>query len=303
MARIDTLNNFLTDVANAIRDKKGTTDNIPASNFDTEIASIETSGGDEEFEPVVSFSNYNSSGYPTKAKINRLNVDDSVPGYLLNTPTQTSTYNHSILYYLKNIELPETTKRIREYSFYALKNLETINIPNTVTSIADYAFYGDNMLTLTELPISISNFGERCFYSCSNINITKIHGTNTSIKTYAFGRCHSITNLEIETSQLINLGAFGVCSNLSKVTFSNTTAPAATSYVFQDCSVLSTVVFPNTTNVPSIDSNTFRNTPIESGTGLIYVPDNLVEDFKSATNWSNYAGQIKPLSEYVEEDV
>lgn len=42
MARTDTLGNFLTDVADAIREKKGTTDTIPASNFDTEIASIES---------------------------------------------------------------------------------------------------------------------------------------------------------------------------------------------------------------------------------------------------------------------
>ena len=43
MARTDTLNNFLTDVADSIRSKKGTTNSIPASNFDTEIESIETS--------------------------------------------------------------------------------------------------------------------------------------------------------------------------------------------------------------------------------------------------------------------
>lgn len=41
MARIDTLTNFLTDVATSIRDKKGTSDEIPAKDFDTEILSIE----------------------------------------------------------------------------------------------------------------------------------------------------------------------------------------------------------------------------------------------------------------------
>jgi len=45
MARTDTLSNFLTDVAEAIREKKGTTDTISASSFDTEIASIESGGG------------------------------------------------------------------------------------------------------------------------------------------------------------------------------------------------------------------------------------------------------------------
>lgn len=37
MARIDNLENFLTDVASAIKTKKGTTDKIPAEMFDMEI--------------------------------------------------------------------------------------------------------------------------------------------------------------------------------------------------------------------------------------------------------------------------
>lgn len=49
MARIDTLTNFLTDIANAIRNKKGTTETINASVFDTEIENI-TSGGLNELK-------------------------------------------------------------------------------------------------------------------------------------------------------------------------------------------------------------------------------------------------------------
>ena len=45
MARIDTLTHFLTDVADAIREKKGTVGVISAAEYDTEIASI--SGGGE----------------------------------------------------------------------------------------------------------------------------------------------------------------------------------------------------------------------------------------------------------------
>lgn len=41
MARVDNLINFLTDVADAIREKKGTSEIIKASNFDTEIANIQ----------------------------------------------------------------------------------------------------------------------------------------------------------------------------------------------------------------------------------------------------------------------
>ena len=42
MARTDNLDNFLTDIANAIRNKNGTTAGIPAVDFDTEINNIST---------------------------------------------------------------------------------------------------------------------------------------------------------------------------------------------------------------------------------------------------------------------
>ena len=40
-----------------------------------------------------------------------------------------------------------------------------------------------------------------------------------------------------------------------------------------------------------------ENSLIATGEGYIYVPDNLVNSYKTATNWSTYANQIKPLSE------
>ena len=42
MARINNLNNFLTDVADAIKSKKGSQELKPAANFDTEIVDIST---------------------------------------------------------------------------------------------------------------------------------------------------------------------------------------------------------------------------------------------------------------------
>ena len=42
MARVNNLSDFLADVADAIRTKKETTEQIPAENFDQEILSIET---------------------------------------------------------------------------------------------------------------------------------------------------------------------------------------------------------------------------------------------------------------------
>ena len=58
MARIDNINNFLTDVANSIRNKTGKTDDIPASEFDVEIESISGGGSEDLTEELA---NYDSS--------------------------------------------------------------------------------------------------------------------------------------------------------------------------------------------------------------------------------------------------
>lgn len=56
MADISNLTNYLTDVADAIREKKGTDAQIPAANFDTEILSIQTGGDVESIFATVDYS-------------------------------------------------------------------------------------------------------------------------------------------------------------------------------------------------------------------------------------------------------
>ena len=45
----------------------------------------------------------------------------------------------------------------------------------------------------------------------------------------------------------------------------------------------------------------FSGSAIAKGTGYIYVPDAFVDEYKAESDWSKYASQIRPLSEYVEE--
>ncbi len=106
-------------------------------------------------------------------------------------------------------------------------------------------------------------------------------------------------------------------TSLQSVDFPNVTAVASRSFAytgllsidlpslqiitgkmaFTACASLKRVVLRNAAVVSNPYTDTFQGTPIEAGTGFIYVPDSLVEAYKTATNWSVFANQIKPISE------
>ena len=93
----------------------------------------------------------------------------------------------------------------------------------------------------------------------------------------------------------VKVGLFSNCTNLTtinlpKCTFINYNA-------FYNCTGLATIILSNNQMVTLEYINTFNNSSIANGTGYIYVPDNLVNSYKTITNWPIYADQIKPLSE------
>lgn len=69
---------------------------------------------------------------------------------------------------------------------------------------------------------------------------------------------------------------------------------------FSDCPSLVKLILRSESVCTLKSTGALIRTPIESGTGYIYVPDHLVESYKTTTNWSTFANQIKPISELEE---
>lgn len=97
----------------------------------------------------------------------------------------------------------------------------------------------------------------------------------------------------------IGTSAFKNCTALEIADF--TTAREIWGGAFENCTSLHAVIFRRneraTFGIDGTAENAFKSTPIASGTGYIYVPDDLVDSYKAATNWSTYANQIKGISE------
>ena len=111
-----------------------------------------------------------------------------------------------------------------------------------------------------------------------------------SIGNYAFDSCSKLTSVSFPVATSIGDSVFYGCSGLTEVSF-----PVVTSideYALQFCSSLTTIyVGTESDTVCTLSSTTaFNNCPNLTN---IYVPESLVDRYKSATNWSSFASKIK----------
>lgn len=103
--------------------------------------------------------------------------------------------------------------------------------------------------------------------------------------------------VEFVDNDITTIGSYSFrgCGNLVRVDSSSINLIAGAA--FQGCNELTAVILRSATIVRLGNANAFTSTTVESGTGFIYVPDELVDDYKEETNWSTYANQIKSISE------
>ena len=166
-----------------------------------------------------------------------------------------------------------------------------------IPKVRDCAFYGKKSLTSINLPVCIS-IGYSAFSDCTSLTNIDLP-VCTSIGSSAFSDCTSLTNIDLPVCTSIGSSAFSDCTSLTNIDLPVCTS--ISSSAFNNCTSLTSIKLANTSKICTLsNSNAFKNTAIANKAGYIYVPDELVEQYKKATNWSVYASQIKPLSVYTE---
>lgn len=114
----------------------------------------------------------------------------------------------------------------------------------------------------------------------------------------AFRGCTKLKTVNMPNLEEVAGEMFRDCSSLESLNAPYIRSIGA--YAFYTCNQLTELVI-RSDSVCDLSSTTgLANSAIARGTGYVYVPDNLVERYKAAPNWSTYAAQIKPLSEYEE---
>ena len=149
------------------------------------------------------------------------------------------------------------------------------------------------------------------FSNCSNLTEVDLSSFDTSSATgmsNMFSNCSKLIEIDLsnfDTSNVTNMAnMFNRASALTKANISGFTSTRLTTntYMFYNTNLI-TLIIDNPNLFTMTATSMFDNTPIANGTGYVYVPDNMVETYKSATNWSDYSSQIKPISELPTEEV
>ena len=123
-----------------------------------------------------------------------------------------------------------------------------------------------------------------------------VNNTVTIIGRYGLSNCTKLTSVVLPAVQITNANAMLSCSALTKADFSNLQHIQHSTF-YGDKKFATLII--RTQAVAKLDATSaFKDTLIASGKGYIYVPSALVDSYKTATNWSTYANQIRAIEDY-----
>lgn len=272
----ETIVELLTDVADAIREKKGSNEPINAQNFAEEIRSIE-GGGEVQ----------NTMGFTAEVyDATKIGVDN-----------------------IRTIRVADGVKTLDAQTFGNFKNVEELSIPASVTSV------GVLFVSPARLKTIIVDDNNTTYDSRGNCNAiikkktlynknTLILGGNLTIipddvETLSYASMQGALLIEhIDVPPLVTdipSFAFAECTALKRVVVKGNITQIAT-YAFLNDTAMELYDFTQCTSIPTLSGiNAFNKIPT---TCKIVVPDALYDEWKAATNWSTYADRIVKASEY-----
>lgn len=226
------------------------------------------------------------------------------------------------------------SSKIRPYAFHGTTNIGRL-VADNAESVGDDAFSGATSIT----EISLSNATYLGKYAIQGSGVTSFYAPKAKeLDKGCFSHARLINTLSLPSVEICNSFAFSDCSNLRELYLPKCATMRAT--VIIECPKLRVLVLgavniakntiaaasgdvllltllkvdpPSSIYMPSITRGSvvmanIKSVPIlegfrdnfRDGTANIYVPDNLVDEFKVASNWSLFSDRIKPVSEYVE---
>ena len=227
------------------------------------------------------------------AELARSILDKTVTSYIDDKLTKISAYGFSDCSNLVELEIPNVTY-IGSRALQNCRGLTTINALS-VTEVADYACAG--CVATFNFP-KLVKAGNRAFGECKSgapkLYAPELVTTNGYLCSYSTAMIEAI----VPKLQVFGRYEFLTCFKITYIDASSATSIGQNT--FDGCGSLKTLIIRSDSVCTLSATSAFNGSGISKGTGFIYVPDNLVEQYKTATNWSTYADQIRAIEDYPE---
>lgn len=200
---------------------------------------------------------------------------------------------------IKRLELPNlesyTSSNVNNSTWGDRDYVEEIILSDNITTLNDYMFYKHSLLKNIGVNWEgLTRIGKSSVASCSSFSQNLILLSASQIEESGFEASGILSIVAPSVSSIANY-AFRFCDKLRYAVLSDVITSIG-SYAFRGCEVMQALVIPAATP-PTLGTNVFMS-PNDC---LIYVPDDgtgkIVEDYKTATNWSSYASRIFPISQ------
>ena len=325
---------YLTDIAEAIRNKIGTIEKYLPSEMAEAIRSISAGSGgtDDTFQRLAigltdvsidlgTATSVPSGVVPEKvAHVTGLEVTKVEDFAFTNENSNNTSTNYHTKYKLKDFNFPKLTT-IGKYAFSCDEDLTSIELPDTVTTIGVCAFRWCIKAAAFHLPDGVKAVPDYCFYECINLEINALPDSIETIGTYAFSVCKklSISGLpagvkkigdyafsesslsgEIAIGRGVSVGqyAFQNCTGITKAVLPEDMDSIPGS-LFSGCTALAEVSIPGAVKI--IYSYAFRNC---SSLTAIEFPDTLEQVYGYAfyncklLNFTTFPKSLKTLYNY-----
>ena len=162
------------------------------------------------------------------------------------------------------------------------------------------AFWGDlSLVNVGYVDASQCTNLQEMYGECSNLeSITYIDTSSVTSMYRMFRNCTSLTAAPVmDTSSVTDMNSiFYNCTSLTTTPVMDTSSATNMYKIFYNCASLTEVTFTGNV-VPPYGDSMLNGAGITTTTGTIYVPDDLYDQWITATNWVQYADIIKRMSE------
>ena len=257
MAKDNNLTDFLADVADAIREKKGTTELINPQDFASEIASIESGGGngwtghaDAEGLRAIGWTDediayYQENGVDWNEEDDHLHLvsEDNKALYGVLTAYNISSYKDKIVY-LPKIDTSVLTSM--SYKFNGCREMVALPVIDTsrVTNMSGVFNACYSLRTIPPIDFSKVQTLDYAFWQC--LNLRRMPPIDTSSATNLnsmFYQCVSLEYLHpISLASATNVGRmFYMCGKLKDIEFQDSHNVSNWSEAFYSCLTLESI--------------------------------------------------------------